>query len=365
MSDRYVNAYEPDHAVPPGDVLLEYLEHGGMTQADLADRTGLARKTVNEIIRGKAPITPETALRLERVLGRPAHFWNALEMQFRESTVRLAEREKLAEHLEWLAQVPVRAMVRMGWIESERRAEQQLERVLEFFGVASPDQWSAVWSRYDVAYRRAGSAAGPMEAVTAWLRQGEREAARIVCAPYSQELFRAMLEDVRSLTRMPPSTWSQRLRDACAAAGVAVVFIPELPGCLVYGATRWLHDRPVIQLSLRRRSDDHLWFTFFHEAGHILRHGRKDLFIEADAVTDEREQEADAFARDTLIPRIAWREFLRAGTPTLDMVEAVAASLGIAPGIVVGRLQHDGILPHSVGNRLKVYFDPRLIAEGG
>lgn len=364
MSDRLKNAYEPDHAVPPGDVLLEHLEHAGMTQAELSDRTGLARKTINEIVRGKAPITPETALRLERVLGRPAHFWNALEMRFQETTLRLAEQQKLGENLAWLKRIPVRAMVRMGWIAPERRPEQQLERVLEFFGVASPDQWEAVWSRYDIAYRRARLSPGSMEALTAWLRRGEHEAARLACAQYSQVSFHDVLVDIRTLTRMPPAAWSQRLRDACAAAGVAVVFIPELPGCSVHGATHWMHDRPVIQLSLRRRSDDHLWFTFFHEAGHILRHGRKDLYIEAGDVTGEREEEADAFAREMLVPRSALRAFLRGGAPTLTAVGAFASSIGIAPGVVVGRLQHDGILPHSVGNRLKVFFDPRLIVPG-
>lgn len=78
MADTTSNQYVPDYLVSPGEILAEYLEAYGMTQTELADRTGLTKKTINEIIRGKSPITPETALKLERSLGRPAHFWNNL-----------------------------------------------------------------------------------------------------------------------------------------------------------------------------------------------------------------------------------------------------------------------------------------------
>ena len=85
------NQYLPDYIVRPGEVLEEYLENLSMTQAELATRTGLTKKTINEIIKGKSPITHETALKFERTLGRPAHFWNNLEQQFQEakSSIRL------------------------------------------------------------------------------------------------------------------------------------------------------------------------------------------------------------------------------------------------------------------------------------
>lgn len=82
----------PDIVVPPGDRLLEVLDEFGMSQAELAMRTGRPLKTINEIVKGKVAITPETALQLERVLGKSASFWNNLEGDYREALARKDER---------------------------------------------------------------------------------------------------------------------------------------------------------------------------------------------------------------------------------------------------------------------------------
>jgi hypothetical protein len=163
-----------------------------------------------------------------------------------------------------------------------------------------------------------------------------------------------VLEQARVLTREPPEVFQPALVAACASAGVAVVFVPELPKTGVSGATRWLTaDKALIQLSLRYKSDDQLWFTFFHEAGHVLLHGKRDVFIEGDAMDDAKEQEANRFAADHLIPPVALRRLLMGGRPTLAQIETFAQEIGIAPGIVVGRLQKERVLEHRIGNGLK------------
>lgn len=91
MNSLHKNRFVPDYLVPPGEVLEDYLEDLGMTQAELADRTGLAKKTINEIIKAKSAITPDTALKLERTLGRPAHFWSSLERQYQDDRTQLAK----------------------------------------------------------------------------------------------------------------------------------------------------------------------------------------------------------------------------------------------------------------------------------
>ena len=140
----------------------------------------------------------------------------------------------------------------------------------------------------------------------------------------------------------------------CAQAGVALVFVPELPKTHTSGATRWLtRDKALIQLSLRYKTDDHLWFTFFHEAAHILLHGKKTVFIEDNTKSDLLEKAADKFALVTLISPADYKSFLKKGDKSTPAIKRFARSQGIAPGIVVGRLQHDKYLPHSCGNDLK------------
>lgn len=357
MAEKALNQYTPDYLVLPGEVLEEYLEAYSMTQTELAARTGLTKKTINEIIKGKSPITSETALKLERSLGRPAHFWNNLERQFQEDRSRFAEQKLLENHLDWLKKVPVGPLTKLGWLPKKRDKIAQLTEVLRFFGVASPEQWATVWREHQVAYRQTQRFEACAESVSAWLRKGEIEARQIVCEPFDKKRFLKVLDGIRVLTMEEPEVFQPRLVDICASAGVAVVFIPELPKTGVYGATRWLGNKAVIQLSLRYKSNDHLWFTFFHEAGHIIRHGRKEIFIEGNGMDSEKEDEANTFASDRLIPPADYRRFIKSWNGrSLAPIEPFAGKINIAPGIVVGRLQHDKRLPNSHGNGLKVFF---------
>jgi HTH-type transcriptional regulator / antitoxin HigA len=362
MSETAKNQYLPDYLVTPGEVLEEYLDTYGMTQAELAIRTGLSKKTINEIIKGKSTITPDTALRLERSLGRPAHFWSNLERQFQEDLTRLAEKDRLQACLDWLKNFPVNAMIKFGWIPKRPDKVSQLEEILRFFGVASPEQWLLVWREHQIAYRQTQRFETCAESVSAWLRKGEIEARKITCAQFDKRRFRYALEEIRGLTKEMPRVFCPRLVELCASSGVAVVFIPEFARLGVHGATRWLGEKAVIQLGLYHKSNDQLWFTFFHEAGHIIKHGRKEIFVECNDPDDEKEEEANAFARDKLVPPAALRQFLARWNQSNAQIESFARQIGIAPGIVVGRLQHDDVLPKSHGNKLKVFY--RWAEEG-
>jgi HTH-type transcriptional regulator / antitoxin HigA len=356
MSDSSKNQYQPDIVSPPGETLQELLESIGMTQADLAERTGRPKKTINEIIKGKTAITPETAIQFERVLGVPATFWNNRERTYRENLAQLAEQERLQSQIDWLKTIPFRKMVELGWIQALPDKAQQLDEVLKFFSVASPDLWKKIWLTPDAVYRKSPAFESDPGATAAWLRKGEIDANCIACEPFEENNFRAALDYARALTTSTPDRFVPELKAACAQCGVAVTFVHELPGTRASGATRWLSPtKALIQLSLRHKTDDHLWFTFFHEAGHILLHGKRDFFIEGDDGQNEKEHEADQFARDLLIPASEFRRFHPSGLhySKTDIV-SFATQIGIAPGIVVGRLQHDGRLPPTHCNELKL-----------
>ena len=194
--------------------------------------------------------------------------------------------------------------------------------------------------------------------VAAWLRQGEKRATALECDPFDKSAFLRELKELRKLTNeVDPDVFVTRLVESCSKVGVAVVLEPAPTGCPATGATKWLtSDKALLMLSLRYKSNDHLWFAFFHEAAHILLHGKKMLFLELNGGMDgQAEEEADDFASDFLIPSDAARTLPFLSRTTAAVTE-YANQIGIAPGIVVGRMQHDGLLPRSYLNKLKVFY---------
>ena len=361
MSRATHNQYVPDSVTPPGETLSEVLEIRGMSQAELAERTGRAKKTINEIIKGKARITPQIALELEHVLSVPAGFWNTREGQYQEYLARKDEQGKLEKHLDWLDLIPVRAMIKLGWIEGYRDKIQQLREVLKFFRISSPDQWEASMKAYaaQVAFRKSNAFESDWPAVAAWLRRGEIEARELHCAPYDHGKFKEALHTIRGLTANTPDVFHPKMAELSSEAGVAVVLIPELPGIRISAATRWLSpQKAMIQLSLLYKRNDQFWFSFFHEAGHILLHGKRDIFIHnQEDSEDVKEKEANSFAANFLIPPPFYRAMLKDGTPSKEKVLRSALELGIAPGIIVGRLQREQVLKWNFYNDLKVSLE--------
>lgn len=352
------NEFQPDYTVSPGEVLGVELVLRGMTQQELAKRTGITPKHIISILKAKSAITPETAIKLERALGMPVAYWLNLEAHYQEILARLAEEAQLERDLDWLNHIPINAMVKMNWIDKIKDKKGQLVELLRFFGIANVMQWDEMWPNLNVAYRQNQMYEVFPEAVSAWLRQGELEAASIACGPYNRAKFREVLDEIRGLSTQDPAHFVPALQALCSTAGVAVVFVPALPKTGVSGATRWLHkDKAIIQLSLRYKTDDHLWFTFFHEAGHILLHGKKELFLEgANGLDPEKENEANAFAQEELIPVKAFIKFIAQRDFNKTAITNFAHTMGIAPGIVVGQLQHKGLLDVQFCNDLKQRF---------
>ncbi|MFH0778951.1 MAG: helix-turn-helix domain-containing protein [Candidatus Eisenbacteria bacterium] len=357
MSNPPKNEYCPDYVSAPGETLREMLEERGVSQAELALRTGRPKKTISEIVNGKAAITPETALQFELVLGVPAEFWSARERHYREYLARLAEARALEQQAKWAQKFPVREMRRRRWLRGDDSPAGVVRELLQFYGVASPGQWESVAERQRACFRKPAAFRSDPYALSAWLRQGVRVGQAVTCAPFHKRRFTESLSRARELTRERPEVFCGELVKLCAEAGVAVAFVPELPKSRASGATRWLSPRKaLIQLSFRYRSDDQLWFTFFHEAGHIILHGKKAIYIEAMKQGGPHEEAADRFAADFLIPGNQYKKLRANSMFTRDLVAGFARKIGVAPGIVVGRLQYDGLLAHNRLNGLKRYF---------
>ncbi len=356
-SNKY--AYDPDYAVPPGATLREALDEKGLSQSDLAQRTGMAEKTISQIINGIAPITFDTAEKLEMVLGIPARFWNDHEQSYREALAKIESRERLAADAEWLSSIPVKILVERRFIESSENKGTLVRNVLKFFGVSDVQSWNATWLTPCAQYRGHDVQKKHPGRVAAWIRMGEIEAERIQLPQYDARKFKAALSEIRKLTVListtPADVIVAEIKRLCSQAGVVALVIPEIQGASISGVAKWIKDKPIIMVSLRYKSDDQFWFTLFHEAAHILLHGKKQMFIDDGQLSGEFEDDANAFARDILIPTQFTKEF--AYLKSRIAIREFAARVGVSPGIVVGRLQRERILQPAFCNDLKVKLE--------
>lgn len=349
--------FAPDWASPPGDTLQDLLDERSMTQTELAERLGVTLKHVNRVVKGAASLSPAMALGLEKVFGVTAAFWMTREAHYQADKARIAQREQFAGAVEWAKKFPLAEMRKRGRLARGLDGAELVESLVTFLGVAAPDQWR----QQQVAYRKSQKFESDEYALSAWLREGELAAAEIDCQPYDEERFIEALQTVRALTcDEDPADWFPALQERCAAAGVAVVVVEAYKGVKANGATRWLSpEKALIQLSLRHAWIDIFWFSFFHEAGHVVLHRKKGIFVEVpskhrsdDPQERQLEDEADRFASRTLIPPAFDR---RLKSLAAADVPAFAKTIGVSPAIVVGRLMHDGLLPWNsrLGNQYR------------
>ena len=353
-----------DLAVPPGEYLEEVIAELDMSKDELARRMRRPPAKLSAMFKGDKAITPDTALQLEKVVGVPARIWLGLESEYRLTLARRqsdAELERLKEESKLTTTYCYGQLARLGMVLPSTKPLVRVAELQRFFGVASLEAIPEV-RRYQAAFRQgaAGRRRRSPEALAAWLRLGELQARQLDCDAFDRTRLEESLPALRALTMQAPGVCEPALSSLLARAGVALVICPHFPGTRVHGATFWPSRRnATLMITIRGAWADVFWFSLFHELGHILLHGRREVILEdddADLAAKQREGEADDFAGDVLIPPDDYRRFLGAGSYSKASIEAFAAEIGIDSGVVVGRLQHDGHLSHDRCNALRTRF---------
>jgi HTH-type transcriptional regulator/antitoxin HigA len=345
--------FTPRWASAPGATVQDVLHERRMTSADLADLIDLPQPTVDALLDGRLPITDDLAHALAQKVGSTVQFWLAREAQYRADLSRV-------EADAWATRLPVQNMVQMGWIPKPRDWKSRLTECLHFFGISDVRNWaeSSRPTLQSAYFRYAQTATADPNTVLAWLRQGEIVTSRQSVERWDPSSFSEQLPTMRALTRQKdPAKFVPALADFCTQHGVRFAVVRAPQGCPVSGVARYIDDtKPTIVLSARHLTDDHFWFTFFHEAGHLLLHNSHEIYLDDDeqlgqGTKDSAENEANRFAQNIIVPgghglaRSRWRSHK-------DIVRR-AQQLGIGPGVLVGQLQHEGALPYDTMNGLK------------
>lgn len=336
----------------PGETLNEKLEEMGMSVKEFAVRTSKPEKTIIAVLNGDSAVTSDMAISFENVTRIPAHFWMNKQCLYDEYKAREKREELIAASEAWAKKFPVPDMARLGWIKACKTARERVAVLFDFFGISTANAWEDYYCRQTLklAFRISLSNVKEPYAISAWLRKGELQAAQMtVTAPYSSKLLKEALPSFKALMVRAPENFMSGLRRMCAAVGVKLVFTPCLPKAPISGSARWHHDTPCVQLSGRYSRYDTFWFSFFHELGHVLLHGKKEIFLEdleyADR-QDDKEREADRFASDILLPQAAEEQMRLWPDFSERRIRRFAKEVQTHPSVVVGRLQHLGLIPH-------------------
>ena len=365
MSSQVEN-FAPDWVSAPGDTILDLMEERDWSQVELANRLGFSTKHLNQLIKGKVTLTYDTAQKLERVLGSTVSFWMNRESKYRQHVARLEAEQNYKGWTDWLDAVPTNELKKIGAIENIRSIESNkpklVEHLLSFFGVASPDEWKRYYGgAMPAKFRKTNEKQADNGAISAWLRLGEKEAEKISAQKYNRSKFERAVKKIRELTVRSPAEFGSTLFELCLEAGVKLILVEAITKSHVSGVARWLNGHsPIIQLSLYGKANDKFWFTFFHEAAHILLHSdeKSDIFLDNTEFKskDQQEQEANIWAGNILIPE-EYR-FDLVDLRDRDEILEFSKRINIHPGIVVGRLQHEGHISYSsVLNKLKDSFE--------
>ncbi len=335
-------------ATPPGETIREQLQDRGMTQKEFAVRMDLSEKHVSKLINGDVQLTPEMAVRLEMVLGVPAAFWNRLEAIYREKLIKAMEENEMESDIAFVRQFPYVEMAKLGWVTTTAIISERVVCLRQFFEVARLvliEQPGIA----PVAYRRQAVSEKTDYALLAWAQQAKREARKIETQKIDLARLESMLPEFRKMTMLPPEEFCPRLEEMLASCGVAIIFLPHIKGTFLHGATFYDGKKIVLGLTVRGKYADQFWFSFFHEIAHIL-HG--DIG-KTEGVTQADEDAADAFARQTLVPDDAFMLFVREGDYSSDAIYAFSMEQQVAAGVIVGRLQHEKHILHSMHNQIR------------
>lgn len=349
------NQYIPQVVFHPGETLAEKLEEMGMGPKEFAVRTGKPEKTISEILNSKSSITPEMAVQFESVTKIPARFWLNRQRSYDEYMARKKRNSLIESSAEWTKKFPVADMIKKGWLPACKTMEEKTLALFSFFGVSSPEAWNNYYlnQQLKIEFRISLAHSSEPYAISAWLRKGELQATELSSNKYSKTAFKKLLPEIKSLMAEHPDNFFEELQQMCLSAGVKIIYTPCLPKAPINGSTRWINESPLIQLTGRYNRNDIFWFTFFHEAGHIILHGKKDIFLENvkdySDYDEVKEKEADDFAVKWTLTEEEEKEILQKESISKEDIINFAKKFNTHPAIIIGRLQHHKLLSYSKG----------------
>lgn len=347
--EENVQGWDSPIAIHPGEYLRDILEDYSVTQIELAQRTNISKKIINEIVNGENPVTRTTAYKLSKVFPISADYWVNLQKIYDDDLLRLEEMKKNETEKEKyldLFKDTYTELIKNNLTNKFRWIPVNFSNIVfelqKYFAVDSLNYIKKL--NLEAAFRKYDRKKIDNYALAAWLRMGQIKAQQAEVKEFDKQKLRDSIEKIKSLSLKSPDKYLPEIKTILADCGVAIIYAPYFKNTHVQGATQWIgKNKYFIILKTSKQGEDKFWFNLFHEMGHVLYHGKKDIFINIEDGEDgnniKQEKEADEFAQKTLIPN--YDELIKDCSNIKNAIEMIAEKNKISPSIVAGRIAHE------------------------
>lgn len=354
--EKQIIGWESPIVIHPGEFLEEILEEYNLSQIELAERIGISPKVINEIIRGKNPITRPTAFKLSKIFPMSADYWVNLQQSYENDKARIEEKERIEKEVSvYLPRFKetYKELTILGisyGISGLRWVRQNYSGIAfelqKFFAVDSLAYVEKETKQ--VAFRRYKRNNLNPYTLAAWLRIGEIKAQKTEVVAFNEEKLKNNLSVLRNLSRESHEVYLPKIEELLAEYGIVVAYMPHMKKTHTQGASKWVTPNKVLlMLNAHKRDEGKFWFNLFHEIGHILLHSKKEFFVDVEGEdVSEVEKEADNFAQKWLIPDFRntleeFKQHLQKSHSLNSAIRVAANKNGVSDAIIAGRFTNE------------------------
>lgn len=336
--------YKEKVAFHPGYYIKELVDDSGLTQEDFAKRLGTTPKNLSYLIRGEQSMSIDIAMKLSRLIGTSIEYWLNLQRAYDTLVAEFKSEEEMARERIVFNYIDYKYFRdNFGLPDIPRKIDEQIERIRKFLDIAT----LSVLTKQDMAANFRSDCSDIVESNTVkaniMVQIAANEALQCDAPKFNKKTFEGAVEYALTLTE-DHAQFYPKLREAFYKAGVIFVILPNISGSKINGATKKIGDNILLMVNDRRLNADSFWFTLFHEIGHIM---NGDYGASFESENGEKEEKANEYARNKLIPSDKYNEFISEQVFTTNTIKAFAKKINRDPGIVLGRLQHDNYVEYS------------------
>ncbi|WP_299051809.1 HigA family addiction module antitoxin [uncultured Polaribacter sp.] len=341
----------PAQATHPGVLIKDEIDAiPDFTQRTLAKELGVKPSFLNEIIKGKRPVTADLAILLEKSLGISADYWMKFQSQYEIDKARVKQKniKKLRNIEIWSIikeYVPVRYFKKHNYLIDE--LSEDIKAIKKIYDVETIDDLVNSFSKDKFAYyRKSEKLKIDDKNMFAWSSLAQYEAKNQKTNTFNFDNLNQLVSNLNNIFYENSDT-TKRVQTLLNQFGIKMLLIDKLEKTPIDGFSFWSNNNPVIALTLRHNRIDNFAFTIMHEIGHIHLHLRNDrnrkfMDLTKKQNVDQCEKEADNYAQESLIAVNIWQDILDNHLPLDDnKIISLGDQYKINPAILLGRVCYE------------------------